>query len=63
MEDSILMKGVRVGRHAKIRRAVIDEEINIPPYYRIGYDPEEDRKKFTVTEEGIVFIPQGFILD
>ncbi len=63
LEDSILMKGVKVGHHARIRKAIIDEETVIPPYYTIGYDLEEDSKKFTVTESGIVVIPQGSILD
>jgi len=63
VEDSILMKGVRVGRHARIRRAIIDEGVSIPPYYTIGYTLEEDRKNFTVTDSGIVVIPQGSIID
>jgi glucose-1-phosphate adenylyltransferase len=63
LEDSILMKGVKVGHHARIRKAIIDEEIVIPPYYTIGYNLEEDSKKFTVTESGIVVVPQGSILD
>jgi glucose-1-phosphate adenylyltransferase len=57
------MKGVRVGRHARIRRAIIDEGVSIPSYYTIGYNLEEDRKKFTVTDSGIVVIPQGSIID
>jgi glucose-1-phosphate adenylyltransferase len=63
VEDSILMKGVKVGRNARIRRAVIDEEIIVPPDYRIGYDLKEDSKRFSVTESGIVVIPQASILD
>lgn len=63
VEDSILMKGVKVGHHARIRRAIIDEDVSIPPHYHIGYDLEEDRKKFTVTESDIVVVPQGIILD
>ena len=63
VEDSILMKGVKVGRNARIRRAIIDEEITVPPDYRIGYDLGEDSKRFSVTESGIVVIPQASILD
>jgi glucose-1-phosphate adenylyltransferase len=63
VENSILMKGVTVGHHARIRKAIIDEGVTIPPHYTIGYNLEEDRKKFTVSESGIVVVPQGFIVD
>jgi len=63
VEDSILMKGVKVGKNVRIRRAIIDEEVVVPPGYRIGSDPEEDSKRFSVTESGIVVIPQASILD
>ncbi len=63
VENSILMKGVTVGHHARIRKAIIDEGVTIPPHYMIGYNLDEDRKKFTVTESGIVVVPQGFIVD
>ena len=60
VEDSILLEGVRVGEHAKIRRAIIDKESEIPPGMQIGYNMEEDTKRFTVTESGIVVVPKGF---
>lgn len=58
IEDSILLSGVDVGRYAKIRRAIIDKEVQIPEGMRIGYDLEEDAKRFTVTGSGIVVIPK-----
>jgi glucose-1-phosphate adenylyltransferase len=54
--DSILMEGVNVGRHAKIRRAIIDKDVTIPEGIVIGYDLDEDRKRFVVTESGIVVV-------
>ncbi len=60
VEDSILLEGVRVGEHARIRRAIIDKESEIPPGMQIGYNVEEDTKRFTVTESGIVVVPKGF---
>lgn len=54
--DSILMEGVNVGRYAKIRRAIIDKDVTIPPGMVIGYDSEEDRKRFVVTDTGIVVV-------
>ncbi len=57
--DSVLMEGVDVGRHAKIRRAIIDKDVKLSPSVVIGYDPEEDRRRFVVTESGITVVAKG----
>jgi glucose-1-phosphate adenylyltransferase len=62
VEESILFEGVNVGRHAQIRRAIIDKNVDIPQGLRIGYDPEEDRKRFFVSPQGIVVVPKGMRL-
>ena len=54
--DSVLMEGVDVGRHAKIKRAIIDKDVKIPPSTVIGYNPEEDQKRFFLTESGITVV-------
>lgn len=59
VHDSILMEGVNVGRYAKIKRAIIDKDVSIPQGAIIGYDLEDDRKKFHVTESGIVVVAKG----
>lgn len=60
VEDSILFEGVDVGRYCRIRRAIIDKDVKLPPYTVLGYDLEFDRKRgFTVTEAGIVVIPKA----
>jgi glucose-1-phosphate adenylyltransferase len=56
IEQCILMPGVRVGRHARIRRAIIDRDVLIPRGALIGYNTDEDRKRHTVTESGIVVV-------
>ena len=56
IEQSILMPGVRVGRHARIRRAIIDRDLLIPRGALIGYNLEEDRRRHTVTENGVVVV-------
>jgi glucose-1-phosphate adenylyltransferase len=56
IDQSILMPGVRVGRHARMRRAIIDRDVFIPRGAQIGYNLEEDRKRHTVTESGIVVV-------
>ncbi len=62
IEDSILLEGVDVGRNAKIRRTIIDKEVEIPPGMEIGYHLDEDAKRFTVTASGIVVVPKGIRL-
>jgi glucose-1-phosphate adenylyltransferase len=60
IEDSILFEGVDVGRHARIRRAIIDKHVKIPPRVEIGYDLELDRARgFTVSDGGIVIIAKA----
>ena len=58
IEDAILLDGVDVGRHAMIRRAIIDKEVQIPEGMKIGYNLEEDAKRFTVNQSGIVVVPK-----
>jgi glucose-1-phosphate adenylyltransferase len=62
VEDSVLMESVQIGRHVQVRRAIIDKYVEILPDTRIGFDPEEDRKRFHVTKSGIVVIPKGRIV-
>lgn len=61
--DSVLMDGVDVGRHARVRRAIVDKRVKIPTGFVIGEDPEEDAKRFTVTESGIVVVAKGTVID
>jgi len=63
VEGCILFEDVTVGRHCKIRRAIIDKHVDIPPGTVIGYDPEEDKARFQVTESGIVVIPKGMRIE
>jgi glucose-1-phosphate adenylyltransferase len=58
VEDSILLDSVDVGRYAKIRRTIIDKEVQIPQGMEIGFNLEEDARRFTVTGSGIVVVPK-----
>lgn len=62
VEESVLLDGVRVGRGAKIRRVIIDEDVVIPDGFTIGYDPEQDRSRFMFSPGGIVILPKGMNL-
>ena len=60
--DSIIMNNCNIGRHARIRKTIIDKNVVVPEGYEIGFDIENDKKKFTVTETGIVVIEKNAIL-
>lgn len=57
--DSILLDGVNVGRSSKIRRAIIDKDVFIPPGTVIGYNAKDDKKRFTISQNGIVVVAKG----
>jgi glucose-1-phosphate adenylyltransferase len=60
VESSILFEGVDVGRHCKIRKAIIDKDVKIPPNTTIGYDLEHDKQRgFQITEIGVVVIAKA----
>jgi glucose-1-phosphate adenylyltransferase len=57
------MDGTEIGRYARIKRAIIDKDVNIGEHVVIGYDPKEDRRRFHVTSGGIVVIPKGEVIE
>jgi glucose-1-phosphate adenylyltransferase len=59
VEDSILMHGVEVARNAVVRRAILDKNVYIGEGVEIGVDPEADRRRFHVSDGGVVVIPKG----
>ena len=59
VEQSVLLENVEVGRGARIRRAIIDKHNVIPPDTQIGYNEEDDRKRYFVSSSGIVVIPKA----
>jgi glucose-1-phosphate adenylyltransferase len=63
VSDSVLMDNVDVGRHAVVRRAILDKNVVVPEGARIGMDPDEDRARgFTVTDCGITVIGKDQIV-
>ncbi|HYD77186.1 glucose-1-phosphate adenylyltransferase [Ramlibacter sp.] len=60
LEHCIVMEGSRIGRGAQVRRAIIDQDNDVPPGERIGVDLEQDQRRFPVSENGIVVVPAGY---
>jgi glucose-1-phosphate adenylyltransferase len=62
VEGSVLMPGVRIGRNAVVRNAILDKNVVIPQNAQIGVDLEHDRLKYTVSPGGIVVIGKGALV-
>jgi len=56
VEESILMNGAKVGRHSRVRRAIIEKSVQLPDHSSVGYDLEEDAKRYRVTPMGLVVV-------
>jgi glucose-1-phosphate adenylyltransferase len=59
IQDSILMPNTTIHRYSKIRRAIIDRDVEVPRGALIGYHIEEDRRRHTVSENGVVVVTPG----
>jgi glucose-1-phosphate adenylyltransferase len=56
IENSIIYNHVNIGRYARIRNAIVDRHVNLPEHTEIGFDHEEDRQRYHVTENGVVVV-------
>jgi glucose-1-phosphate adenylyltransferase len=63
VEDSILMHGVDIGRHAVVRRAIVDKDVRIAEGAQVGVDPAADRERFAVSPSGIVVVGKGAVVE
>ncbi|KXK59506.1 glucose-1-phosphate adenylyltransferase [Micromonospora rosaria] len=59
VDGAVLMEGVDIGRHAVVRRAILDKNVVVPEGAEIGVDLERDRQRYTVSDNGIVVIGKG----
>jgi glucose-1-phosphate adenylyltransferase len=58
VEESILMDEVSIGRRARVRRAILDKGVIVPAGAEIGYDRDADRRRFHLSDEGVVVVPK-----
>src|SRR5205814_9241078 len=61
ISEAVILPEVTVNRGAKLKRVVVDQACKIPPGLVAGYDPEEDRKRFHVTEKGVTLITPAML--
>ena len=56
VHSSVIFSHVIIGRHCRIRRAIIDRDVHIPEGTVIGYDPVEDKRRYFVTPSGLTIV-------
>jgi len=61
VEDSVILPQVDIGRGAKLRKVIIDKHCRVPPGMEIGFNPEEDRKRFHVSEGGVTLVTPAML--
>jgi glucose-1-phosphate adenylyltransferase len=61
VEEAVILPYVKVGRHARLRKVVIDRGVVIPEGLVVGEDPEHDAARFRRTEKGVCLITQPMI--
>jgi glucose-1-phosphate adenylyltransferase len=60
LDGTVIMEGCDIGRHAVIRKAILDKNVVVPEGAEIGVDPERDRARgFTISDNGVVVIGKG----
>jgi len=62
LENCIMFSHVNVGRHCRLRKCIVDRDVHIPEGSVIGFDPEEDKKKYFVSEDGITVVTRDYSL-
>jgi glucose-1-phosphate adenylyltransferase len=60
VDSSIVFSHVNIGRHCRVRRAIIDRDVHIPEGSVIGYDTEADRQRYFVTDSGITVVTRDY---
>jgi glucose-1-phosphate adenylyltransferase len=63
VEGSVLLPGVRVGKGAVVRRAILDKNVRVPDGAQIGVDLDVDRERYTVSGSGVVVLGKGVVAE
>ena len=61
VEHSVVLPDAYIGRHCRLRKIVVDEGCRIPAHTTIGYDPQEDARRFYRSPEGVVLVTSAML--
>jgi glucose-1-phosphate adenylyltransferase len=61
LEQAVVLPEVDIGRHARLRRVVVDRGVRIPEGLVVGEDPELDARRFRRTDKGVVLVTQAML--
>lgn len=56
IEECVLLPKVDIGRGARLKKVVVDDNCHIPAGIIIGYDAHEDARRFYRTDDGVVLV-------
>jgi glucose-1-phosphate adenylyltransferase len=59
VEGSVLFSGVEIGRRAVVRNTILDKDVVVEPGATVGVDLDADRRRWTVSDRGVVVVPKG----
>jgi len=62
IDSSIIFTHVDIGRHCRIKRAIIDRDVHLPEGTVIGYDQAEDKRHYHVTPSGLTVVTRDHSL-
>jgi glucose-1-phosphate adenylyltransferase len=62
LDSSIVFSHVNIGRHCRIKKAIIDRDVHLPEGTVIGYDQAEDKKNYFVTPSGLTVVTRDYSL-
>ena len=57
LDECVIMGGTHIGKNVRLRRAIVEESTMIPDGIEVGFDHDQDRERFTVTENGVTVVP------
>ena len=58
--NSVIFSNVKVGKKVRLNNCIVDKHVTIPDGEVIGFDPVRDSERFTVSDNGIVVIPENY---
>lgn len=62
LDSTIVFSHVNIGRHCRIKRAIIDRDVHLPEGTVIGYDQNEDKRNYFVTPSGLTVVTRDYSL-